>query len=348
MKKESLKQIKLKQEIMKIINMKTISIKKTGICLVMALISALILCGCTAGGADAKEGKLRIVTTIFPEYDWVREIMGDKTEKAELTLLMGNGVDLHSYQPTVDDIIRISGCDLFIYVGGESDEWVDEALQEAANKNMVVLNLMDLLGDKVKEEEQVEGMQAEAEHDHDEETEYDEHVWLSLKNAAVICDKIAEALSSLDPENSEYYRSNLDLYKQRINALDTQFNDTVKNGRVKTILFGDRFPFRYFTDDYGLSYYAAFAGCSAETEASFETVIFLANKTDELKLPAILTIDGSDGRIAETIRDNTVSRDQKILTLNSMQSVTSRDISGGTDYVSIMEENLKVLKEALD
>ncbi|MCR5330808.1 MAG: metal ABC transporter substrate-binding protein [Lachnospiraceae bacterium] len=332
--------------------------------LIIALISAAILCGCTAGGPNRPEGeKLRIVTTIFPEYDWVRQILGDRAGDADITLLMENGVDLHSYQPAVDDIIRISDCDLFIYVGGESDEWADDALKEAVNKDMVVLNLMDILADRVKEEETVEGMQAEedehtgesyrnagdeeaGESQHDARVEYDEHVWLSLRNASVICDKIAEALSGLDPANADHYRSNAKNYREKLEALDERFGEAAK-GSVKTLLFGDRFPFRYLTEDYGLDYYAAFTGCSAETEASFETVIFLAGKVNELELPVILTIDGSDGRIAETVRDNTKSRDQEILTLDSMQSVTQKDISDGVTYISIMENNLKVLEKSL-
>ncbi len=316
--------------------------------LIIALISAAILCGCTAGGKNRPEGeKLRIVTTIFPEYDWVRQILGDRAGDADITLLMENGVDLHSYQPAVDDIIRISDCDLFIYVGGESDEWADDALKEAVNKDMVVLNLMDILADRVKEEETVEGMQAEEEdEEHDDRVEYDEHVWLSLKNASVICDKIAEALSGLDPANADHYRSNAKNYREKLEALDERFGETAK-GPVKTLLFGDRFPFRYLTEDYGLDYYAAFTGCSTETEASFETVIFLAGKVNELELPVILTIDGSDGRIAETVRDNTKSSDQEILTLDSMQSVTQKDISDGVTYISIMENNLKVLEKSL-
>ena len=300
--------------------------------------------------------KLKIVTTIFPEYDWVKNIVGEKSEQIELTMLLDNGTDLHSYQPSINDILKIATCDMFIYVGGESDKWVDDALAQATNKDMVVINLLDILGDKVKNEEIVEGMEhnhEDEEHDHDEnhdhedEEELDEHVWLSLNNTIIICDKIAESLKKLDNANADIYQSNVNTYKEKLSSLDTQYKTTVNESAVKTLLFGDRFPFMYMTDDYGLSYYAAFTGCSAETEASFETVIFLAKKIDECNLKSILTIEGSDKKIAETIRNNTNTKDQIILTLNSMQGITSTDIQNGVTYLSVMTDNLNILKEAL-
>ena len=292
---------------------------------------------------------LKIVTTIFPEYDWVREILGDKADHAEVTMLLDNGVDLHSYQPTADDIIKISDCDLFLYVGGESDGWVEDALKEATNKEMQVINLLDVLGEQVKEEEVVEGMEAEEKESEDEnEPEYDEHVWLSLKNAETLCSAITDALEEIDPANKNAYAANAASYLEKLAALDGEYQTVVDNAARKTVLFGDRFPFRYLADDYGLSYYAAFAGCSAETEASFETISFLAGKVDELGLPCVLTIEGAQHKIAETIVQNTAEKDQSILTLDSMQSTTSTDVANGTTYLSVMESNLDVLKQALN
>ena len=312
------------------------------------------LTGCAVALAKEAAPKLRIVTTIFPIYDWAMNILGERAANAELTMLLDKGVDLHSYQPTADDVIRISACDLFIYVGGESDEWVEDALREATNKNMRVISLMDVLGDAVKEEEVVEGMEHdhEEEHDHDreheeEEAEYDEHVWLSLKDAAVLCRAIADALGQIDSGNQDLYAANADAYLAKLNTLDEQYQAAVDEGTYHTILFGDRFPFRYLADDYGLDYYAAFVGCSAETEASFETVVFLANKLDELGLPAVLQIETADGRIARTIVENTQAKDQQILTMDSMQSTTAKDAAAGTNYLAIMEKNLDVLKAAL-
>ena len=324
----------------------------------------LSACGSVNDTAAVSGGdKLQIVTTIFPEYDWVMNVLGDNPAKAEVTMLLDNGVDLHSYQPTADDILKISTCDMFIYVGGESDEWVEDALKEATNKDMAVINLLEVLGDSVKEEEMVEGMQeSEHEHEHEgeeadeheheheyeeDEAEYDEHVWLSLGNAATLTDSISKELQRIDAANASAYKANSDAYIKKLNDLDKQYSDAVSASAVKTLLFGDRFPFRYLTDDYGLTYYAAFVGCSAETEASFETITFLAGKVDELSLHAVMTIEGNDHRIAETIVQNTAGKDQQILTMDSMQSTTSKDVEGGTTYLSVMEKNLPVLKEAL-
>ena len=487
-----------------------------------------VLAGCEKQNDTNKTDRLSIVTTIFPEYDWVKEILGDKAENAEITMLLDNGVDLHSYQPTADDIVKISDCDLFIYVGGESDEWVDNALKNATNKNMKVINLLDVLGDSVKTEETVEGMQeeehdhdhghneeitkddikdrtlsdfagewkslypylltgdldeycehkaeededssttkdtylekykaswqcdankitingnkitftytdgksvsaeytyagyqpklndegkirsvryqfettstdapkyvqfndhghepGEAEHfhiyfgnngfdalmdlktnpffvggslsvdeildelmghSHDHEEESDEHVWLSLRNAEALCKAISAALQEIDPDNKDAYASNTSAYIKKLSALDSEYKKAVNAATYKTVLFGDRFPFRYLVDDYGLSYYAAFVGCSAETEASFETISFLAKKVDELKMPCVLTIEGAQHKIAETIVQNTTAKNQKVLTMDSMQSTTSKDVKNGTTYLSVMEQNLSVLKEAL-
>ena len=279
----------------------------------------------------------------------MREILGDKADHAEVTMLLDNGVDLHSYQPTADDIIKISDCDLFLYVGGESDGWVEDALKEATNQNMKVINLLDVLGEQVKEEEVVEGMEAEEEEsENEDEPEYDEHVWLSLKNAETLCNAITDALEEIDPANKDAYATNAASYLEKLAALDGEYQTVADNAARKTVLFGDRFPFRYLVDDYGLSYYAAFAGCSAETEASFETISFLAGKVNELGLPCVLTIEGAQHKIAETIVQNTVKKNQSILTLDSMQSTTSTDVANGTTYLSVMESNLDVLKQALN
>ena len=316
--------------------------------IVAAFLAVGSLTACSSAGAKSSN-KINIVTTIFPEYDWVMNVLGENPAGAEVTMLLDNGVDLHSFQPTAADIMKISSADLFVYVGGESDDWVEDALKEAVNKNMIVINLLDVLGDSVKEEELVEGMQGEDEEEEEEEgeVEYDEHVWLSLKNAQVLVQSISDAIQKIDSANAETYKNNTAKYIESLKSLDADYKAAIDSASVKTILFGDRFPFRYLVDDYGLTYYAAFVGCSAETEASFETITFLAKKVDELGLPAVLTIEGKDKRIAETIIENTASKNQKVLTLDSMQSVSSKDIQNGTTYISIMESNLAVLKEAV-
>ncbi len=316
----------------------------------LAIASAMLLaCGNGAGQA-ANDDKIQIVTTIFPEYDWVQNILGENPAGAEVTMLLDNGVDLHSYQATAEDIMKVSTCDLFIYVGGESDAWVEDALKESINPDRKVINLLEVLGSAAKEEEVVEGMQAEEEEEGEEgeeEVEYDEHVWLSLRNASILCQAIEEAIAGVDPANAAVYEKNLKNYQDSLNKLDQAYADAVDASALKTLLFGDRFPFRYLTDDYGLTYYAAFVGCSAETEASFETITFLSKKVDELSLPAVMTIEGSDQKIAQTIVSNTAEKNAKILTLDSMQSTTAKDVEGGKNYLGVMEQNLAVLGEAL-
>lgn len=342
--------------------------KKIITLLLIAVLSVCALSGCgNSKSSESTNGKkLKVVTTIFPEYDWVMQILGDKADKADVTMLLDKGVDLHSYQPSTADISKISEADVFIYVGGESDEWVKDVLKQAKNKNLKVINLMDVIGDKAKEEEVKEGMQAEDEHDHDkdkdhdekhdqdkehdhdkDEPEYDEHVWLSLKNAKIFTKKISDVLSEVDKDNAKTYKANYKNYAEKLDELDKKYAEAVSSAKVKTLVFGDRFPFRYLVNDYGLDYYAAFVGCSAESEASFETVTLLAKKIDELGLKHILTIEGKNHKIAKAVIENTKNKSQKILTLDSMQSTTSNDVKNGATYLGIMEKNLEVLKKAL-
>ena len=319
--------------------------------------AALCLTGCSAsvtsqeavkkGQAGASSDKLSIVCTIFPEYDWVKEIMGDHAKDADITYLLDSGTDLHNFQPTAGDIMTISSCDLFIHVGGESDKWVDDALSEAVNKDIKVIDLMDVIGDRAKEEEIKEGMEAEEEEEGEEETEYDEHVWLSLRNAKIICKEIADQLSALDPENAADYGSSFEDYSKKLDEMDESFRTLTESSDKNTLIFGDRFPFRYFFDDYGLDYYAAFVGCSAESEASFKTVSFLAEKIGELKCDTIFTIESSDKSIAESIIRNSDNKKCSIAVLNSLQSVTASDLNSGVTYLSLMQQNYDVLAEYL-
>ena len=328
--------------------------------LLAVCLGAVILSGCAGSpssapsvpaGDAAGEGKtLRVVATIFPVYDWARQVVGD-LPGVELVWLQDTGVDLHSYQPSAADLLNLSSCDLFLYVGGESDSWVDGALEEAVNPDLQALNLLEALGDKARPEELTEGMQAEDDHDghdhdHEEETA-DEHIWLSLRNASLLTGALADALGRLDPDNADAYAANAAAYQEQLAALDAEYQAAVENASASALLFGDRFPFRYLADDYGLEVYAAFPGCSAETEASFETVAFLAGKVDQLDLPAVLTIEGSDQRVARTIIQNTAAQDAALLRLDSMQGTTAQDAAGGASYLSIMESNLAVLKTAL-
>ena len=333
---------------------------KIAAALLAVCLAGVLLAGCAGSSSSGpsaapsgssqpqQDGNLQVVTTIFPIYDWARQVIGD-VPGVELVWLQDTGVDMHSYQPSAEDMLKLSSCDVFLYVGGTSDSWVDGALKEAVNPDMKVLSLLEILGDNARLEELTEGMQAEDHegHDHGDEDEYDEHVWLSVKNASLLTQSIADTLAQLDPDHADAYAANAAAYEAQLADLDAQYQAAVDAASVKTVLFGDRFPFRYLTEDYGLEVYAAFPGCSAETEASFETIAFLAGKVDELHLPAVLTIENSDQRVAQTIIQNTASKDAALLRLDSMQGTSAEDVAAGTTYLSIMESNLDVLKAAL-
>ncbi len=300
--------------------------------------------------ATKKNDKFSVVTTIFPIYDWSREV-GAGNSNIEYTMLLNNGADLHSFQPSVKDIAKVSSADIFIYVGGESDEWVDNVLRTVKNKNLKAINLMDALESRILEEELVEGMQAEEEEDgeeaDEEEVEYDEHIWLSLKNAALCVEEISRAFISSDESNSSLYSSNASAYCSKLSDLEKQYSSACAGAKNKTLVFADRFPFRYLVQDYGLDYYAAFSGCSAETEASFQTVKFLVDKTDELDLDNVFVIESSDKKLAKTIIENSKKHDRNILVLDSMQSISKKDVEGGKTYLGIMQSNLDQLKKGL-
>ena len=304
---------------------------------VLALLLAALLPGALAGDAP-----IRVVTTAFPVYDWTRQIVGD-AGRAELVFLLEDGVDMHSWQPSAKDMMTIAGCDLFIFVGGESDAWVEEFLA-GSGQGVRALSLLDALGDQALAEELREGMQAEPD---GEEGARDEHIWLSVRNARILTGAIRDALTEADPAGAEAYAENAEKYLAALEALDGEYRAMAEGAPRRTLLFADRFPFRYLMEEYGLSYFAAFPGCSAEAEASFETLLFLVNKVDELELPAILTIETGDGRLAASVRDNSRAKDQEILTLNSMQSVTGAQAAAGVTWLSLMEEDLEVLRRAL-
>ena len=313
-----------------------------------------------------------IVVTIYPEYEIIKNILGDRFDKYNITLLQDNGVDLHNYQPTAKDIKAISSADLFIYVGGESDEkWVKNALNQNTNPNAIIINMMQVLAanNSLKFEETVEGMQeeehehAEEEHDaeflddeydseHEEEfeedEEYDEHVWLSISNYIYLTNIIKDVLKTLDPTYANLFEDNAKRFVANLTALDDDFRTSLQNTKRKVALFGDRFPFRYLFDEYGLSYYAAFKGCSAESEASFKTIKFLADKVDELSLPYVMTIENSDKKIASTIIQTSKNKNATIKQLHSLQSITKKEMDEGQNYLTIMKENLETLKEVLN
>lgn len=324
--------------------------KKILACVCVLCAAALLLCACGARNAPAPAetgGKLKIVTTFFPEYDWVMNVLGDKAENAEVTLLQKTGVDLHSFQPKTDDIITLANADVFIHIGGVSDKWVPDALRTANNADLQEINLLAALNGELKEEEMKPGMQPEEEAEEEEEEEIDEHVWLSLRCAEKIVGYLAEQLGQLDPDNAAAYAENAAAYAEKLHALDARCAEAVSAAPRDTVLFADRFAFRYFVDDYGIDYYAAFVGCSTETEANFQTVTFLAQKAEELALDCLLTQEGSQTNVAKTVIEAGARPELRVLELNSMQSVTEDDIAAGATYLSLMEKNVDVMIEAL-
>lgn len=307
--------------------------------------------GCAQKTATGSAG-IQVVCATAPLYDWTRQITKGTTS-TEQKLIIGKGTDLHSFQPSAADIIAIKNADVLIYVGGESDGWIRDALKETLNKDQKVVCLMDVLKDSIVEEEVVEGMQGEDEqddhddhdekdHHHEEAPEYDEHVWMSLRLAAKSCKAIEEAIASVAKADASKFKANLDEYLSKLDALDKQYDEMVKSARLDTMVVADRYPFRYLAEDYKLKYSAAFVGCSAETEASFETVKYLADKIKALDAKTVLTIENSDGKIAKTVIETSGKTDVKIEALDSMQSC-GEDL----DYLSVMTGNLEKLKAAL-
>lgn len=315
---------------------------------ILTVFYSCLLSGCTSNNAVLEEdNRFHIVCTTFPQYDWTANLICGNEENISLTLLMDKGGDLHNFQPSALDIARVSECDLFLYVGGESDAWVKDALKEAVNPKMRVINMMEVVSETLVEEEHVAGGSGHDKQEHDEQ-EYDEHIWLSIRNAERIVEAIAAELVSMDSRNVDLYQRNCERYTAALRALDLQFAKVIDSGKKDTLLFADRFPFRYFVEDYGLNYYAAFNGCSAETEAGFGTMAFLINKLDELELDFVIVLDGSDDRLARVVIENTQSGHQKVCVLNSMQSISRKEIKEGLHYLNIMEENLNVIRKLLE
>lgn len=313
-----------------------------------ALALAVALSGCALPGGDAEKKssgeKISIVCTNFPEYDFARQIAGDK---ADVTMLLKPGAESHTYEPSPDDIKKIKDCDMFVYVGGDSDEWVEDVLESVDKSEVTVFKLMDQV--KTVEEVTVEGMEPEDEEEPaeggEDEPEMDEHVWTSPKNAATIVKNMAKTMEKLDEKNKSTYEKNADAYVEKINKLDEEFREVVKNGKRKEIIVADRFPFRYFCEEYGLKYYAAFPGCSTDTQPSAKTVAFLTDKVKEDRIPVVFHIELSNEEMSKSIAEATGAKSRL---LNAVHNVSDEDFRNGATYVSLMEHNVEALKEALN
>lgn len=320
-------------------------ISKILLVFVAFVFSIVSLTGCNKNKDN--ENKLTIVTTNFPSYDFARAVVKDNKD-VELKMLLKPGAESHDFEPTPQDIIDIKNSDLFIYTGGESDEWISDILDDIDTDKTKVIKMMDLVD--VKEEEIVEGMEdeeheEEEEHHDEEEVEYDEHVWTSPVNAIKIVNALRDEVVSIDNDNKRVYEDSAKEYTDKLEKIDNEFKDIVKNAKRKEIIFGDRFPLRYFANEYNLKYYAAFPGCSAQTEASAKTISYLVDKVKEDKIPVVFHIELSNGKIAEAISKETGA---KVLEFNTAHNISQKDFDAGVTYVDIMEENTKVLKEALN
>lgn len=309
--------------------------------ILILLIQIFILSACSQNQILQTDEKIHILCTLFPQYDWVSEIIKNGEDFAVAELLTDNVTDMHSFQPSADDIIKIQSADIVVYVGGNSDKWIDDALKNAPT--VTAINMLDLLGNSTISENET----TESDNSHAHGSEADEHVWLSLRNAEKICQALAEYIAEYDSSNSELYIRNANEYIEKLNNLDVKYSETINTAKYKSLVFADRFPFKYMTSDYNISYSTAFPGCSAESEASFETVAKLSEVLDSEHLPAVIILDGSTTKLAETVIENTQSKNQKILRLNSLQSIGSQNENSLT-YISVMEENLAVLSNALN
>ena len=308
------------------------------VCCVFSLVGVLSACQ----DSDWNNGNLKVVTTIFPEYDWTLNILGEHSKDVNIKNLLNSGSDMHSYQASVADITYVATCDLLVYVGGESDEWVEKALKQAKNKNMIVVKLLDVIDSVLDEAEGIEG-----EGDHEEEGAIDEHVWMSLKRAKIAVNAIADALKRIDADNAEAYAQNAASYCGELDKLDAEYQQAVSTAANSTLVVADRFPFLYLFDDYGLSYYAAFSGCSATTDPSMSTIYALVEKVNELDAKVLIITETDDGKIASKIRELSNGKNQEILTLNSMQSIGAKDRTNEVNYLAIMQRNLEVLRKAV-
>ena len=317
--------------------------------LVVLAAAALIFCGCSP--ADNGTEGMTILTADFAEYDWVREILGDNPSGIRLERLNESGQDMHSYQPSVKDMVKISDCSLLIYAGGESEFWIDEAAESSDKSPESILSLMKVLAHDPELSERYEGTAGVHDHEHEHHhEEYDEHMWLSLKAAPVFIEKITEAICALDPVNSTYYEKNSRNYREKIKALDGEYEKVAEAAREKGdafILVADRFPFVYLTEDYRLSHMAAFPGCSAETEASFATILDLSDAIDNHRPGGVLVLKKSDTALAQTVIKNSSLKELPVLRLDDMQSVTADDVEAGCSFLSVMAENLTALETAL-
>ncbi len=303
--------------------------------IIISAIMAFSLVGCT-GKESSDSDKLKIVTTLFPQYDFAKQITGDN---AEITLLLTPGSESHSYEPTPKDVAKIQQADLFLYIGGQSEIWTEEVLESASNSNLKTVRLMDYV-DTIEQKHEHED-----EHSHENEMNVDEHIFTSLKNSQILLNEICNAICEKDSKNSELYKKNAEAYSEKLAELDSKFTELTDNAKTKTVIFGDRFPMIYFANDYGLDCHAAFSGCSSETEASSATMSSLIDKIKSESIPVIFYIEFSSQIIADKLSDATGA---KTLLFHSCHNISKEDLENNVSFVDLMKQNYQNLSEALN
>lgn len=317
-------------------------------CLTVCLIMPLVA-GCGEIVTRKDDGKIHVVTTLFPYYDFIKQIGG---EQVDVNLIIPAGMDTHSFEPTAKDMVTIGEADLFLYNGGTMESWVPKVLEAVEGKDVKTLEMMDYVA--LVSEETVEGMQEEQAHNHDssdnnggteDDEEPDEHIWTSPLNCVTLVEQISRTLMELDPDNRGYYRRNAEKYQEELKTLDMEIRKVVAGGERKELIFGDRFPLRYFTDAYGLTYRAAFPGCSSDMEPSAETIAYLIDRVEEDHIPVVLQVEMSSSKVAETIAESTGA---EVMTFSSCHTVTREQFDSGVTYISLMDNNVEVLKACLN
>ena len=306
------------------------------------IIAVMLLCGlCGCGNKSSEnDGRLKVVATIFPAYDFTRQISGDLID---LEMLLAPETESHSFEPTLQDIAAVQSCDLFIYIGGESEAWADKVLSTIDTSEITVLRLMDYVEPLCAEDD---GHIHEHGHEHDGcEGEFDDHIWTSPKNAALMVCAIQDALCAIDAENADSYIETTGLYLNELSSLDKQLTELTAQAARHTIIFAERFPFRYLAADYGLDYHAAFSGCGGDTEPSLATIASLVDIIESEKIPVVFFIEFSDETVADTICQSTGA---KKLLLHSCHNLTREELNGGANYVDLMQQNIENLREALN
>ena len=307
---------------------------------VSATLACLCVIGVSVGCANgSQDNRPKLVFSTFVLYDWAKNVLGEDADKYDMRILGANGADIHSYQPTVSEISLLSECKAFFHIGGKSDEWVDEILKTVPSEERARVDFAELL---ISDGELPAGHE-----DHAEEHLADEHIWFSFDHVCYAIEKTASELGKLSPDRADTYEKNAASYCESVRALGLEYKAAADNAKTKNVVVADRYPFYYLFSELFITAHTAFEGCSAESEASFEVISKLSAKLDEFKLGCVIVCEGSDKKIAQTVIDNSSRKEARILTLNSMQSVTQNDIENGASYLSILESNLEVFKLAL-